>query len=127
MQVIIYLVFIAINVGMAKLHNWLRIRAIQNGKKAISHGWWGLIYGGMCALAFSYGVSFISSIVLLHASIFPVAFNIYSKLPAFHLSLTSTALFDRALVKLKFNDTEAVNVIAQLLSIGLLTWSIIYS
>lgn len=129
MQIPIYILFIMLNVGIAWLHNQLRIRAIKNGKKAISHGWWAMIYAGICAIPIYWFPDwcFYIALGLLHLSVFPVAFNLYSRIPAFHLSQTSTAITDRLMVRIGLKDTETVNVIAQLLSIGLLTWSIIYS
>jgi hypothetical protein len=63
---------------------------------------------------------FIGSILLLHLSVFPVAYNRLAAPSTFYLSKTTTALTDRIMSWLGMKSTEWVNIGAFILSIGLL-------
>jgi len=127
MKIPIYLLGLLINVSMAWLHNQLRLAAIKKGTKAISHGWWGLLYCGLCSipLIWIHDFYFVGSLVMVHLSAFPVALNTFAGIYPFSLSKTSTAITDRMMVSLGLKDTEIVNVAAQLVSFTLLLISIL--
>lgn len=119
----IWCAFVVGNICLAEWNDTVRRKRIKNGNtKQIEHFWYGLGYCVLCG-----GVFYISrswwefvSLILLHASIFPVSYNRFSDLPAFHLSTTSAAITDRVMVKLGLKSTEEVNIIAFCISVILL-------
>jgi hypothetical protein len=107
--------FVLINICIAEWNDRVRRIRIRIGNpKQIEHFWYGLGYCLLC-----YGVFYISgswiefvSILLLHISVFTVAYNLFSDNPAFNLSKTTKALTDRLLIKLGFKSYEFVAITA---------------
>jgi len=119
-RLIVWIIFVILNIVIAKSNDITRRKRIANkNSKQIEHFWYGLGYGILCAipcfLLKSYTELF--SLSLLHISVFPVMYNIYSKLPIFNLSKTSKAITDRLMVKLGLKSTKWVNIIAFCLSL----------
>ncbi len=123
-RIMVWVLFLFINVGLAWWNNKLRLQAIATkSNDAIQHGWQGFLYFILCSVPFiasHFNWFFLASLLLLHISIFPVAFNLYSGVPTFNLSKTSTALTDRFMVWLGLKDTEDVNICAMALSMILI-------
>lgn len=116
----IWLLFILINIMLAWQNDMVRRKRIaENNPKQIEHF---LYFLGYCALI---GVIYwkvhswveVVSLLLLHASVFPVSYNLCAGLPPFSLSKTSKAIFDRLQVKVGLKSSEEVNVIAFCVSI----------
>lgn len=121
--VVVWLIYVAVNICIAELNDKTRRKRIANKTyKQINHPLWAAIYCALCAIPIYISRSWIEalSILLLHISIFPVAFNRFSDLPAFHLSPTSTAITDDIMRRLKLKSTEEVNIIAFYISVILL-------
>ena len=122
-----YLFFIALNIGMADLHHNLILKAIDKKTKAISHGWWALLYATLCAIpAYLFHSYYLfGALGLIHLSVFPVAFNRYQGLDDYHLSATTTAITDRAMRWIGLKDTKIVNYLAELIGVAFLITSCI--
>lgn len=127
MILVLYIVWLVLNIAIAWLHNQLRINAIAAGRKAISHGWWALVYAAICLVPMHWLLDwkYYLALILLHLSVFPAALNSFFGVDLFHLSVTSTALTDRFMVKVGLTDTAAVNTIALFASILLMVLTII--
>jgi hypothetical protein len=116
---ILWVVYILGNVALGRWHGYLRTRAVAKGQTiAIRHGWWGLLYAGLCAIPVVWSHSWYEygSLILLHLSIFPVTYNLASGISMFNLSKTSTAITDRLMVWTGLKDTEVVNISAMVAS-----------
>lgn len=115
--------FFLANIAIAEWNDTVRRNRIKKGNpKQIEHFWYGLGYGLLCGGVFYISRSWIEliSILLLHISVFTVAYNRFSDLPAFNLSKTSKAITDRLLVKLRLKSYEPVAVPAFCISATLL-------
>lgn len=111
-----------INIGIAEWNDTVRRNRIKTGnRKQIEHFWYGLGYCLLSAGVFYISHSFIEliSVLLLHISVFAVAYNRFADLPAFNLSKTSKALTDRMLVRLGFKSYKFVAVTAYCISVVL--------
>lgn len=110
-----WVVFILINIGIAEWNDHVRRVRIRLGDpRQIEHPWYALLYCALCYPVFYISNSWVEliSILLLHISVFTVAYNRFSDNPAFNLSRTSKALTDRLLVSLGFKSYELVAVTA---------------
>ncbi len=118
-----FILYGGINISIAVWNKLIRDNRIRSGNpKQIEHPLWALGYALIIApmwFAF-HSVCFLFSLVLLHLSVFPVAYNLLTGVPAFHLSTTSKALTDRLMVKAGLKNTAIVNVGAFILSVGFL-------
>jgi hypothetical protein len=94
-KIITWLLFVAINAGIAFANNQERLAHIKDGNPAqVNHTLWTLLYLMPCiGLAF-YNWHLACSILLLRASVFPIFYNLMAKLPAFNLSKTTTSKYD---------------------------------
>lgn len=120
--ILTWLGFNALNIVIAEWNDHVRRVRIRLGDpRQIEHFWYGLGYGLLCGGAWYISRSWIGffSILLLHISVFTVAYNRFSDNPAFNLSRTSKALTDRLLVKLGFKSYEVVAVSAFCISVVL--------
>jgi hypothetical protein len=118
----IWLGFAALNIGIAWWNDHVRRVRIRLGDpKQIEHLWYGLGYSLLCGGVWYRSRSWIDffSILLLHISVFTIAYNRFSDNPAFNLSRTSKALSDRLLVSLGFKSYEFVAVSAFCISVVL--------
>lgn len=128
--ILAWLVYAASNIFLAWWNNEVRVHRIKVGNpNQIEHPLWAAIYCGWVSPIwfimhdhwnYFHLWSLIISLLLLHLSFFPVAYNRYSDLPAFHLSKTSKAITDITMVKIGLKSTEAVNIGALLISLTLL-------
>lgn len=122
-KILIYILFIAINILLAYQNNYVRLKRIkERNTKQIEHTLYGLAYLIICLIpVFILGYSthwfLLGSLLLLHISIFPVMFNSFAGTSSFNLSKTSTAFTDKLMVKIGLKNTEDVNIIAALISI----------
>ncbi len=126
--IIAWIAYCGINVFIAWVNRRIvEYREMVKNTKQINHPLWAAIYCAACLPMWFILHSwwFMGALVFLHISIFPVAFNRYSDLPAFNLSKTTTAITDKIMVKIGLKSTEAVNIGAFLLSIGLLIKTIL--
>ncbi len=126
--IVTWVFFVGANILMGQQNDAVRRYRIANkNTKQIEHFWYGLGYCLLCGIPFYISRSWIEliSLLLLHASIFPCAYNYFSDNPIFHLSQTSNSIFDKTLVKLGLNSTEEVNIIAFCLSVILIVVQII--
>ena len=126
--IIVWFIFVAINIFIAEANDATRRRRIANkNPKQIEHFWYGLGYVLICGVPFYISRNWweISSLILLHASVFPVSYNLFAGNSTFQLSTTSSSIFDRLLVKLGMKSTEEVNIISFCLSIIFLVIQII--
>lgn len=116
----IWVIYVFLNVGIADENNDVRLKRIASGNpKQIEHFWYALGYTAACSVWFLIFKEwfFFSSLLIIHLGIFPTAYNIFSKLPIFNLSHTSTAISDRIMVKIGLKNTAIVNIAATALSI----------
>lgn len=125
----LFLFYIAVNISIAIWNKLIVDHRLRTGNpKQIEHPWWALGY--VCVVAplwFGFhSIYFISAVLLLHLSIFPVAYNIVTGEDAFHLSQTSRAVTDRMMVKAGMKNTFLVNLISFLVSIALLIKTFIH-
>lgn len=92
----LYLLAIALQLLIAYINNEERLRDIKAGiTTQVNHTLWLAIWTVPCIFLAVYNIRLAVSIWLLHGCVFPVFFNIMSKLPAFNLSVTTTAKYDR--------------------------------
>lgn len=107
----IWLGFALLNIVIAWWNDRVRRARIRLGNpKQIEHFWYALGYSLLCAGVWYRSRSWVEliSILLLHISVFTVAYNLRSDNPAFNLSRTSKSLTDRLLVSLGFKSYEFV-------------------
>ncbi len=121
MKWILYISFILANIVIAFENDYVRRYRIRHGiTKQIEHFWYGLGYCVLCSVPFFWihDWRFISSIILLHASIFPVAFNLfkYGGKKPFDLSLSTTAIYDTTLARMNFKSMLLPDIIFQVAS-----------
>lgn len=121
--IVVWFIFVGANILIAEWNDSVRRHRIANkNPKQIEHFWYGLGYCILCGIPFYISRNWLEffSLILLHASVFPVSYNLFVGLSPFTLSKTSKAIFDKTLVKWKFKSTEEVNIIAFCISIILL-------
>lgn len=126
--IVIWLLFMLINSLIAESNDQTRRNRIKKGnKRQIEHFWYGLGYGILCLIPFYISRNWweLISLLLLHISVFPVAYNVFGGLKPFNLSTTSDAITDKIMVKLGLKTTKWVNIITLILSIGLLFFQIL--
>lgn len=100
-------------------------RIVQGNKKQIEHGWWLFGYLVVCLpMEWAFNSWFALSVMLLHASIFPVSYNLFKGMPPFYLSKSTTSAFDRAMVKAGLKSSEVINLISEVVAIILFTISL---
>lgn len=125
--VVVWLIYVGVNICIAELNDKTRRKRIANKTyKQINHPLWSAIYCALCAIPIYISRSWIEaiSILLLHISIFPISFNVFSGQSTFNLSKTTTAWTDRMMVKMGLKSTEEVNIIAFCISVILMVWQI---
>lgn len=118
----IWIGYWGVNIFIAWWNNVIRLNRIKAGNKTeINHPLWGAFYCGLCAIPFIWIHSWwqVLSLVALHGSVFPVAWNIMqgNNTPAFFLSKTTTALFDRFQLWLGFTSSEFFNLMCLAVSL----------
>jgi hypothetical protein len=131
-QVIIFLMFIGVNAGIAFLNNEERLANIADKiTTQVNHVGWTVVYLGlMVMIILTVGLvsrwplhvfEFLGSAILFQRlSIFPVFYNLFAKLPPFNLSRTTTALTDQLLVDVGFKNSAFINILMFVLSLGFL-------
>jgi hypothetical protein len=120
--IVAYAFYVYANIGIAEINrNIVRMRQHQGNPKQIEHPLWATIYCMLIAPSWFWLHSwyYVLALLLLHLSVFPVAFNMYMGEEMFHLSKTSKAITDRIMVWMGFKDTFIVNAVALIISITL--------
>lgn len=118
-----FLIYAGINIGIAYWNNQTRLKRIKNKDlRQINHPVWAGIYAILCVPAYFifHNIWFLIALVFLHISIFPVAYNLFSKLKPFNLSKTTSAITDRIMVALGLKNTALINVVGFLSAISLI-------
>lgn len=119
----VWLVGVLINICIAELNDRTRRKRIAaKNTKQINHPLWAAIYCTLCAIPIYISRNWEEaiSILLLHISVFPVAYNVFSGESTFNLSKTTTAWSDKFMVRIGLKSTEEVNIIAFCISVILL-------
>lgn len=128
-NIIIWLCFHCINALIAYINNHERLEHIATKNPAqVDHPLWGFLYGATCAIQWYFNKEnwwLVGSILLLHISIFPVIYNLFSDVPVFNLSKTTSAITDKLMVKIGLKNTAIINITAYVISATLLVLSII--
>lgn len=120
-QIGLYILFAAINILMAAIHDAIRRHEISIARfRPIHHGYWAAGYLLATGLLWPAWPLMIA-VILQRLALFPLAFNFFAEKPLFNLSKTSKALTDRLLLWVGFRSTEIVTIVALVLSIVLLT------
>ena len=125
--ILVFIVYHGVNIVIALINaNIVSERIINKNPNQINHFLWSLIYFATIIPIYFLSHSFwlIGGIILLHLSVFPVAYNLFRGLAPFNLSKTSQALTDELMVDLGFKSTEIVNFSAEIIAIALMTISI---
>jgi len=110
-----WLLFVLINILLAEWNNSVRLKRIANkNPKQIEHFWYGLGYGILCAIPFYISRNYwqLFSLLLLHLNVFSVSYNLFSELPAFHLSLSTKSVTDRVMRAIGLKSIEEVAIIS---------------
>jgi hypothetical protein len=121
--IIVWIVFAIVNIGIAELNDSTRRRRIANkNPKQIEHFWYGLGYCILCGIPFYISRNYweLFSLLLLHASIFACAYNLFSGNPMFYLSSSTTAITDGTYRKLGLKSIEEPAVISFCISLIML-------
>lgn len=116
----VWVIFAVGNIGIAEWNDSTRRRRIANkNPKQIEHFWYALGYCILCGAVFYISRNYweLTSLLLLRSSVFSVAYNKFSDLPAFHLSLSTSSVFDKALRCLGLKSIEEVAIISFCISI----------
>lgn len=116
----VWVIFAVGNIGIAELNDSTRRRRIANkNPKQIEHFWYGIGYCLLCGAVFYISRNYweLTSLLLLRSSVFAVAYNKFSDLPAFHLSLSTTSWWDRLLRTIGLKSIEEVAIISFCISI----------
>lgn len=116
----VWVIFAVGNIGIAEWNDSIRRKRIANkNPKQIEHFWYGLGYGILCGAVFYISRNYweLFSLLLLHLSVFPVAYNLFSDLPGFHLSLSTKAVTDRIMRTIGLKSIEEVAIISFCISI----------
>lgn len=116
----IWVIFAVGNIGIAEWNDTVRRKRIANkNPKQIEHFWYGLGYCILCGIPFCISRNYweLFSLLLLHLSVFPVSYNLFSGQPTFNLSKTSQALTDKIMVRIGLRSTEEVNIISFCISL----------
>lgn len=124
----IFLVYGVINVTIAEINNKIRIERIAHkDTRQINHPVWGAVYIALAAIpGLVFRNVFLSAAVLLqHAWLFPAIFNTICENPAFYLSKTTSALYDKTLVSLGFKTSLIPSLVMALISFSLLILAIL--
>lgn len=126
MLLAVWFVYGAINIGFAEWNDAIRRkRILKKDPRQINHPLWAAFYCLVCTPMYLFFKDWylVGSVLLLHLSVFPVAYNRYADQPAFNLSKTSTAITDRLMVRAGLKSTEIVNIAAFFFSTSLLVIS----
>ena len=92
--ILIQILFIAVNIGMAKWEAVLKSNALY----VIKHGWWITIYFGLIVPAFFFDHDnywLIILLILVRGVVFDPAFNIFRGFGITYQSLTTTSIVDK--------------------------------
>lgn len=99
MSYIILIIFMVINIGMARYESFLRKRDIQNGTTgAIKHWFWACVYIGLCVSAFfisDKNYFLLAALITVRKPVFDISFNLFNGLPAFMVSTTTSSIIDK--------------------------------
>jgi len=116
----VWVIFAVGNIGIAEWNDSVRRKRIANKiTKQIEHGWYFTGYTLLCLGVFYISRNYweLSSLLLLRTSVFAVAYNKFSDLPAFHLSISTTSWWDRLLRTIGLKSIEEVAIISFCISI----------
>lgn len=105
----VWVIFAVGNIGIAELNDSTRRKRIANkNPKQIEHFWYGLGYGILCGVIWYISRDWweFFSLLLLHASVFACAFNLFSGEALFYLSPTSNAVTDGLYRKMGLKSIE---------------------
>jgi hypothetical protein len=124
--ILLYASYHAANILIAKWNVHTVFTRMANGNpKQIEHFWYFAGYCLICApQVYLVNLWLAGSVLCLHGSIFPVAYNCYRGLAPFNLSKISKSKYDKLLVRIGFKDMEAPCIIAELASLILFTFSL---
>jgi len=116
--ILLFILYHYLNIQIGKWNAAIvKKRKEKGNKKQIEHGWWFLGYLIVCAPQYwLVNIWFALSLIPLHLSIFAVAYNKYSGISPFNLSLTTDAITDQTLVKMGFTSLEWPCVIAEVVA-----------
>lgn len=126
--IVYYVSYGVLNVVLARLHNFFRVRAIKAGlQNAIDHSFWFVWYAIACVPSMRISIWFFLAAGLQHAFVFPFAFNRFANpdVSPFYLSKTSKSGYDQELIKMKFKTSFIPSLVFFLLSVALLTKAIL--
>lgn len=123
---IIYLIFIAVNILIAWVNKNIVESRMSTGTQ-INHFAWACYYCAPIVVIhlIRHDWFFTGALSLLHLSVFPVAYNRFRKLYAFFLSEKSSAISDKLQVWLKQKDSKKVNIGSFVVSAILLIISLV--
>lgn len=123
------MIFAVGNIGIAELNDSTRRKRIANkNPKQIEHAWYFIGYTLLCLGVFYISRNYLelSSLLLLRTSVFAVAYNKFSDLPAFHLSLSTTSWWDGILRTIGLKSIEEVAIISFCISLTLLMFQLFH-
>ena len=124
--ILIWLGWHGINIFIA----WQNKQVVQkrlnhHDVRQIEHALWFTGYCIICApFYWIQDIWYAVSLVALHGSVFPYAYNKYRGLKGFNLSLTTNSSFDKLQVRMGLKSSALVNIGCELISIALLIISI---
>lgn len=122
-----WVVFALGNICIAEWNNTVRLKRIANkNPKQIEHFWYALGYCILCGIVFYVSRNYweLASLLLLRSSVFAVAYNKFSDLPAFHLSISTTSWWDRLLRTIGLKSIEEVAIISFCISVTLVMFQL---
>ena len=122
LRIIIWFGYALVNVALAGINsNIVKHRISTGDKNQINHVAWSFYYILLFTPMFFIFKNwyFIGGLILLHLSVFPVAYNLFMGLKPFNLSTTSKSITDRIMVKMGLKNSILVNVLAFIFSIAL--------
>lgn len=122
----IYAGYHVANILIAKWNaHTVAVRTRKGNPKQIEHFWYFVGYCLICAPQYwLVNAWFAEAVLVLHGSIFPIAYNSFRHLAPFNLSKTSKSKYDKFLVRIGFKDMEIPDFAAEFISALLFTISL---
>jgi len=117
-------IFLAYHLVNYILGEWnahiVKQRIKKDNRHQIEHFAWFAGYCIICAPQYwVFNIWFAMALMPIHLSIFAPAYNHFRGLAPFNLSLTTTSILDRTLVKIGCKDLETACFVAEFISVGL--------
>lgn len=113
-KIIFWLIFILINFIIAIENRNERNNHIATGNpEQVDHTAWAIAYCAACGILGVYRWQLGVSVLLLHASVFPVMYNLltHAQGGAFAISKTTTSKYDQFLIKIGLEDAVLPNAV----------------